>query len=192
MAGNDRELRVLGLVGSLRRASYNRRLAEAAREMAPEGMRIEIFDGLRDIPPYDFDVESRGIPGPVQRLKDAIAAADALLVATPEYNFSVPGVLKNAIDWVSRPPQSSPLNGRPAAIMGASTGIGGTIRAQLALRQVFLFTNTPTLVKPEVTVPRCADKFDGDGPLTDETTRGIVRQLVEALPGWVARFQARP
>lgn len=181
-------MRVLGIVGSLRAGSYNARLLEAAREMAPGGMEIQVFDRLREIPPYDQDLEKGELPESVVALKQAIAEADALLVATPEYNFSVPGVLKNAIDWASRPATSSPLNGKPAAIMGASTGIGGTIRAQLALRQSFLFTNTPTMIKPEVTVPRCADKFDAEGKLRDDTTRALVRQFIEALPAWVARF----
>jgi chromate reductase len=183
-------MKVLGIVGSLRAGSYNRGLLEAARELAPEGMQIEIFGGLREIPPYDADVDAAGVPEAVAALKRAIAAADALLVATPEYNYSVPGVLKNAIDWASRPATSSPLNGKPAAIMGASTGMSGTIRAQLALRQSFLFTNTPTMIKPEVTVPRCAERFDASGRLTDESTRALVRQLVEALPAWAARFGA--
>jgi len=183
-------LRVLGIAGSLRAGSYNRALLEAARELAPAGMEIEIFAGLREIPPYDQDVDAAGAPEPVAALKRAIAGADALLVATPEYNYSVPGVLKNAIDWASRPATTSPLYGKPTAIMGASSGISGTIRAQLALRQSFLFTNSPTMIKPEVTVPRCADRFDASGRLTDETTRALLRQLVEALPAWAARFRA--
>ncbi len=182
-------MRVLGIAGSLRKGSYNRALLRAAQELAPEGMRIDIWDGLRSIPPYDQDQDAAGAPESVLELKRAIAEADALLVATPEYNYSVPGVLKNAIDWASRPPAKSPLNGKPAAIMGATGGMSGTIRAQLALRQVFLFTNTPAVLKPQVTVPFCADKFDADLRLTDATTRDLVRQLLVALADWAPRFR---
>ena len=130
------ELLVLGVCGSLRRGSYNRMLLRAARELAPPGVAIEEFTGLREIPPYDDDVRvGEGDPPPVAELKRRIALADALLIATPEYNFGPPGVLKNAIDWVSRPPLESPLRHKPIALMGASTGRMGTVRAQLALRQ---------------------------------------------------------
>ncbi len=182
-------MRVLGIAGSLRKGSYNRALLRAAQELAPEGMRIEIWDGLRAIPPYDQDVEAAGAPDSVVALKEALAGADALLVATPEYNFSVPGVLKNTIDWASRPPAQSPLNGMPAAIMGAAGGMSGTIRAQLALRQIFQFTNTHALLKPAVTVPFAADKFDADLRLTDATTHDLVRQLLVALGDWAPRFR---
>ena len=182
-------MQVLGIAGSLRKGSYNRALLRAAQELAPEGMRIEIWDGLRSIPPYDQDQDAAGAPESVLELKRAIAEADALLVATPEYNYSVPGVLKNAIDWASRPPAKSPLNGKPAAIMGATGGMSGTIRAQLALRQVLLFTNTPVVLKPQVTVPFCADKFDADLRLIDATTRDLVRQLLVALADWAPRFR---
>src|SRR6266446_4606888 len=185
-------LRVLGVAGSLRRGSFNRALLRAATELAPDGMAITIFDGLAAIPPYNADVEAEGDPPPVAAWKSAIAAADALLIATPEYNYGVPGVLKNAIDWASRPPGKSVLNGKPAAIVGASMGQGGTIRAQLQLRQAFLFTEVYALLKPEVAIPRCQEKFAGEGRLIDEATRGHVRKLLEALRDWTLRLQGRP
>jgi chromate reductase, NAD(P)H dehydrogenase (quinone) len=158
-------------------------------ELAPEGMEIRIFGRMAEIPLYNGDVEAMGDPEPVQALKRAIAEADALLVATPEYNFGVPGVLKNAIDWASRPAGHSVLAGKPAAIMGASPGVVGTARAQLQLRQAFAFTNTPTVLQPEVLVSRAHEKFDAEGRLVDETTRGFVGALLQALAGWTNRMQ---
>jgi chromate reductase len=180
-------LRVLGIPGSLRAASFNRALLRAASELAPDGMEIRIFDGLRDVPLYDADVEAKGDPPPVVALKTAIGKADALLIATPEYNYGVPGVLKNAIDWASRPPGKSVLNGKPAAIMGASPAGTGTARAQLALRQSFVFTDTRVLLRPEVLVARAQEKIDAQGRLTDEPTREFIRQLLEALLDWAPR-----
>jgi chromate reductase len=181
-------LRTLGIAGSLRAGSYNRALLRAAVELAPAGLEIHVFDGLGAIPPYDGDVEAKGDPEPVAAFKRAIADADALLIATPEYNYGVPGVLKNAIDWASRPPGKSVLNGKPAAIMGASMAATGTVRAQLALRQTFVFTETYALLKPEMLVGRAQDKFSADGHLTDEPTRKFLRQLLEALLAWAPRI----
>jgi len=180
-------LRVLGVAGSLRRGSFNRALLRAATELAPDGMAITIFDGLAAIPPYNADVEAEGDPPPVAAWKSAIAAADALLIATPEYNYGVPGVLKNAIDWASRPPGKSVLNGKPAAIMGATPGATGTTRAQLALRQSFVFTNTCALLQPEVLVARVHEKIDAAGRVTDAATRELVAQLLAAFADWVPR-----
>ena len=180
-------MRVLGIAGSLRKASFNRALLRAAQELAPKGMEITEFD-LASIPLYNEDVEKQGDPGPVAALKDAIRDADALLFVSPEYNYGIPGVLKNAIDWVSRPPGKSPLTGKPAAIMGASQGTGGTIRMQLALRQTFLFTETYAMLKPEVYVARAQDKFDAEGRLTDEKTREFVGALLAALVPWAQKF----
>lgn len=154
------EIRILGIAGSLRRGSFNRGLLRAAHELAPSGMQIETFDRLCDIPPYNDDVEVVGKPEPVQALVDAVRAADGLLIATPEYNYSIPGVLKNAIDWVSRPPKTTPLKGKPAAIMSASIGISGGMRAQYHLRQAFVFTETQAMLKPEVIIPNAADRFN--------------------------------
>lgn len=180
-------MRVLGIAGSLRKASFNRALLRAAPELAPKEMEITVFD-LSPIPPYNEDVEKQGDPGPVAALKDAIRSADALLVVSPEYNYGIPGVLKNAIDWASRPPGKSPLNGKPAAIMGASQGTGGTMRMQLALRQAFVFTETYAMLKPEVYVARAQDKFDAEGRLTDEKTREFVAKLLAALIPWAQKF----
>jgi len=182
-------MKVLGIAGSLRAASFNRALLRAAQELAPPGMEIGTFD-LAPIPLYNADVEAKGDPEPVAALKAAIRQADAILIVTPEYNFGVPGVLKNAVDWVSRPPRGSALQGKPAAIMGATPGRGGTGRAQLQLRQAFLFTETYALLQPEVLVASAQEKFDASGRLTDEPTRKIVVKLLEALAAWTARFQA--
>jgi chromate reductase len=184
--------RVLGMAGSLRAGSYNRGLISAAQELAPPGMQILVFDRLGDLPHYNFDLEQAAEPEPVAALRAAIREADALLIATPEYNYSVPGVLKNAIDWASRPAGRSVLNRKPAAIMGASGGGSGTARAQLALRQSFVFTETLALLKPEVLVTHAADKFDVQGRLTDEPTRERVRKLLEALAEWIARLSSEP
>jgi chromate reductase len=154
-------------------------------------MSLRIFE-LDAIPPYNSDVEAAGDPEAVAAFKQAVRDADALLVATPEYNYGVPGVLKNAVDRASRPAGKSPLAGEPAAIMGASLGLGGTIRAQLQLRPAFLFTEVYALLKPELAIPRCQEKFDAEGRLTDEATRGQVRKLLEALRDWTLRLRGRP
>ena len=181
-------MKVLGIAGSLRAGSFNRALLRAAQELAPPGMEITTFD-LAPIPLYNGDVEAKGDPEPVAAFKAAIREADALLFATPEYNFGVPGVLKNAIDWASRPPRGSVLQGKPAAIMGATPGMGGTGRSQMQLRQVFVFTQTYALLSPEVLVARAHEKFDASGKLTDEPTRKFVAQLLEALVQWAQRFK---
>lgn len=175
-------LRVLGIAGSLRAGSYNRALLRAAGELLPEGMVLETAE-IADLPAYNDDVNAQGPPPAVVELKSRIAAADALLIATPEYNYSIPGVLKNAIDWLSRPP-NPPLSGKPTAIMGASTGMVGTARAQYHLRQVGVFTNMLILNRPEVLIPRAQEKFNERGELTDERTRDAVRRLLEALKSW--------
>ena len=184
------DLKVLGIAGSLRAGSFNRALLRAAQELAPAGMEIAAFD-LAPIPLYNGDVEAKGDPEPVAAWKAAIRQADALLFVTPEYNFGVPGVLKNAIDWASRPPRSSALQGKPAAIMGATPGMGGTARAQMQLRQAFVFTQTYALVSPEILVARAHEKFDASGRLTDEKTREFVGQLLQALADWAPRFEPR-
>lgn len=179
---------VTGIAGSLRQASYNRALLRAAVEEAPSGMEIRVFD-LAPIPPFNEDVEAQGDPEPVTALKAAIGEADALLIATPEYNYGVPGVLKNAMDWASRPPGQSALNGKPAALMGATPGATGTARAQLQLRQAFVFTQTLVLPGPEVLVARAREKFDEQGRLTDEATRRYVGELLLRLAAWTDRLK---
>ncbi len=182
-------IRVLGFAGSLRRASFNRALLQAAAELAPEDVRVEIFD-LRGIPLYDMDVEQRGLPEAVVTFKRAIREADAVLVATPEHNWSFPGVLKNALDWAARPPGDNPFRGKPVAIMGASTGAWGTLRAQLQLRQVLAYLETHPLNRPEVLVTQAKDKFDADGRLVDQATRERVRDLLVALRDWARQLKA--
>jgi chromate reductase, NAD(P)H dehydrogenase (quinone) len=178
--------RILGIAGSLRAASFNRALIRAAIELAPTGMEIQLFEGLKDVPLYNGDVEAQGDPEGVRVMKAAIQDATALLIATPEYNYSVAGVLKNAIDWASRPPGKSVLNGKPAALMGASPGSSGTARAQLVLRQSFVFTQTFAMLRPELLVARAHEKFDADGRLTDEPTRQALRTMLEAFAEWIA------
>jgi len=184
---SPRPLRVLGIAGSLRVASYNRMLLRAAVELAPEGMEIELFD-IGGIPLFNEDVEAAGTPSAVEAFREAIRRADALLVATPEYNHGVPGVLKNAVDWASRPPRKSALAGKPAAVFGASPGATGTARAQTQLRASFVFTDTPVLPQPEVLVFRAHEKFDADGRLSDEPTRVFVGRLLVALADWTRRL----
>jgi chromate reductase, NAD(P)H dehydrogenase (quinone) len=181
---------VCAIAGSLRRGSYNRALLEAARELAPEGMEIRIFERLGDIPLFNPDLEAEGDPEAVQALKRAIGDADALLIATPEYNQGVPGVLKNALDWASRPPRKSVLGGKPTAIFGASPASTGTARAQSQLRQTFVFTDTPVLAQPEILVYRAQEKFDERGRLTDEKTRAYVARLLARLADWTRRLRA--
>jgi len=182
-------IRVAGIVGSLREGSLNKGLLRAAVELAPAGMEIEIYTRLGDIPPYNDDVFQKGDPEPVADLKAFIRGADALLISTPEYNYGVPGVLKNAIDWASRPAGKSALNGKPAAIMGCSPGLGGTIRAQHALRQTFVFTETHVMSQPEIKIPSAAPLFDSTAKLTDETTRQYVKKFLEAWVIWIGRFK---
>ena len=170
---------VLAFAGSLRRGSLNKRLLRAAQREAPDGMSIEIIE-LDDIPMYNADVEAEGDPEPVTRFKSAISDADAVLIATPEYMHGIPGVLKNALDWASRPPGESPLQDKPVAMMGASPSPVGTARAHLQLRRTLMYTESRVVGRPEVLVSDAGSKFDGD-TLTDEDARGFVRQLLEKL-----------
>lgn len=181
---------VLAVSGSLRRAAWNTGLLRAAAEVLPEGMTIEVFD-LAPLPMYNQDIDTPDtIPAPARLLKERIAAADALLLATPEYNGSTTGALKNAIDWASRPVRSSVLSEKPVAIIGAG-GVSGTIRAQLHLRQIATVTNMHTLNRPAVMVQRAWEKFDADGNLTDEAVRHELRALLEALAAWTRRLRGR-
>jgi chromate reductase len=181
---------VLGIAGSLRTASYNRAALRAARRLAPDGVALEIFD-LDGIPPYNQDLEKEP-PAPVAALKGRVRAADAVLFCTPEYNYSVPGVLKNAIDWASRPHGDSAWQGKPVAVMGASVGALGTARAQYHLRQSFVFLNMYPVNQPEVMISNAAQRFDERGELTDETSARLIRQLLEALSAWTRRLRAGP
>jgi chromate reductase, NAD(P)H dehydrogenase (quinone) len=181
-------IHVIAVAGSLRRKSFNRAALRTAQELLPHGMTLEIFD-IAPIPFYNEDVEAEGFPEPVQHFKARIAAADAMLISTPEYNYSMPGVLKNALDWAARPANTTPLSGKPLAIMGVSTGPWGTARAQLHLRQSCVFFNALPINKPVVQVAQAATKFDGEGRLTDEPTRQQIRALLEALAEWTRRLR---
>ncbi|HTO92537.1 MAG TPA: NADPH-dependent FMN reductase [Candidatus Sulfotelmatobacter sp.] len=181
---------VVGIAGSLRRGSFNRALLAAAQELAPATLRITARD-LSTIPLYNADLEENGLPGPVVQLRDSVREADAVLFVTPEYNHGMSGVLKNALDWLSRPPRASALHGKPAAIMGATPGMVGTARAQDQLRQAFIFTNTFAMIQPEVLVNRAHEKFDKSGRLTDETTRQFLSKFLERFEQWIARFRAQ-
>ncbi len=172
-------IRILGFTGSLRRNSFNKAALRVAQELVPEGASLEIFD-LAPIPFFNEDVEAQGLPPAVAEFRGAIAAADALLLVTPEYNYSIPPVLKNALDWASRG-KDSPLPGKPAAIMSASTGMLGGARAQYHLRQVGVILNLQFLNRPEVFIANAAAKFDQEGRLTDEPTRDVIRKLLNAL-----------
>lgn len=180
-------VKVLGISGSLRTGSYNTAALRAARDLVPEGMALETAD-IGDLPLYNDDVRAAGYPEPVRRFRDRIAAADALLFVTPEYNYSVSGVLKNAIDWGSRPPDQ-PFAGKPAAIMGASTSLLGTARAQYHLRQICVFLDMHPVNKPEVFIAQAAAKFDAEGRLTDPVARDLVGQLLVALRDWTRRLR---
>lgn len=187
----DTPLRVLGFAGSLRAGSYNRALLDAARELAPDGMRIDTFD-LAEIPHYNADLDQDGKrPEAVERFKEAVAEADALLIATPEYNYGIPGVLKNAIDWASRPSFRSPLARKPVAGMGAAPGMIGTARGQEHLKLLFLATLSLVMPHPGVVVNRAADKFDDEGRLTDEKTRQFLQDFLEAFRDFVCRVEER-
>lgn len=177
-------IHVLGIAGSLRARSFNRALLRAAIGLAPDGMRITEYVGLREIPPYDADLDGEEKPGPVLRLREAIAGADALLFVSPEYNYGIPGVLKNAFDWASRGGESSPLWDRPVAIMGVSAAASGTRRMQSQLRQVCVFTRSPVMPAPEVLVTNARERFDGELRLTDETTTRLVKELLGNLLAW--------
>jgi chromate reductase len=173
------EIRILGISGSLRQQSYNTAVLRAAVGLAPEGVAIETFE-LDGIPPFNQDEESSP-PAKVLELKRSVRAADGILFVTPEYNYSVPGVLKNAIDWASRPYGDNVWDRKPAAIMGASIGAIGTARAQYHLRQMFVFLNVFPVNQPEVMIGNAAQRFDTAGKLADETTKDYMRQLLENL-----------
>jgi len=176
---------IIGISGSLRRGSFNTALLRTAQEVAPDGVEVLIHD-IRGIPLYDGDLDTDHPPAPVAALREAIARADGLLLSTPEYNYSIPGTLKNAIDWASRPRRTSSLVGKPVALMGAG-GIYGTVRAQLAWRPVFLETGMRQVDQPEVYVARAWEKFDAAGRLTDDAIRDRIRGLLENLAASAGR-----
>jgi len=180
-------MHIVAISGSLRKGSYNRSLLFNIGELMPEGMAIEI-QPIAEVPLFNEDDEANGTPEAVTRLRDAVKAADGLLVATPEYNAGVPGVLKNAIDWLSRPPGKSVLTGKPTAILGVSPGVLGTARAQAHLRTALEFNAAPVMPSPQVFIGQARDKFDADGRLTDEKTRAFLSKFLDAYAVWVRRF----
>ena len=185
----EQPVRILGFAGSLRKGSYNKALICAAVELKPEDATIEVFD-LDGIPPFNQDLE-RQTPHVVKEFKAKIRKADALLIASPEYNYSVPGVLKNAIDWASRPYGDNSFEGKPVAIMSASVGNLGGARAQYHLRQSFISLNMHPLNRPEVMLPFAQDNVDANGNVTNEQTRRLIRELLETLVRWTRKLKDR-
>lgn len=183
----EKIVNILGFAGSLRKDSYNRSLLRAALELVPKDTRLEIFD-LDGIPPFNQDLENQPSEK-VREFKAKIRAADAILIATPEYNYSIPGVLKNAIDCASRPYGDNAFEHKPVAIMGASVGTMGSARAQYHLRQCFVFLTCFALNQPEVMVPFAQEKIDKDGKLTDQKIRERIRELLESLVAWTRRLK---
>jgi chromate reductase, NAD(P)H dehydrogenase (quinone) len=179
-------VKILGIAGSLRRESYNRAALRAATELVPEGAVIDVFE-IDGIPGFSQD-EEQNPPAKVIDLKQRIRKSDAILFVTPEYNYSVPGVLKNAIDWASRPYGDSAWSGKPVAIMGASVGALGTARAQYHLRQIFVFLNMFPINQPEVMIGNASQRFDAAGNLTDDATKEFIRQLLQNLVDWTRRI----
>jgi chromate reductase, NAD(P)H dehydrogenase (quinone) len=186
----DKPISILGIAGSLRAGSYNRAVLRAAQQLLPLDATLEIFD-LNGIPPFNQD-EERNLPAKVVELKAKVRAADALLIATPEYNYSMPGVLKNAIDWGSRPHGDNVWDSKPLAVLGASPGLLGTARAQYHLRQVFVALNTHPLNRPEIMITKAAGRFDQEGNLTDEPTRELIRTQLQSLVAWARKLAADP
>ena len=181
------KITILGFAGSLRKDSYNKALLRAAVESAPKKVQVEVFD-LEGIPPFNQDLESR-TPKRVKEFKARIRAADAVLIVTPEYNYSIPGVLKNSIDWASRPYSDNAFENKPVAIMSASSGMLGGARAQYHLRQTLVFLNMHPINRPEVIVPFADEKIDEEGRVTDEKTRKKIKELLDALAAWTEKLQ---
>ncbi|MCC7428402.1 MAG: NAD(P)H-dependent oxidoreductase [Alphaproteobacteria bacterium] len=186
---DPRPLRVLAFAGALRAKSFNRALIATAAAIAPAGLAVTVWQDL-DLPLYNQDVEDKGDPAAIAAFKAAVAGADALLISTPEYNHGVPAPLKNAIDWASRPSGKGPILRKPVAIMGASTGMIGTARAQGHLRQTLAALGCPALVGADVLVNNANAKFDAAGTLTDEPTRQVLARMLAAFEIWARRFVA--
>jgi chromate reductase len=186
----EKPFKILAFAGSLRKSSFNKALVRAALDIAPQNVKMEAFD-LEGIPPFNQDLENTP-PEKVKEFKEKIRNADALLIATPEYNFSIPGVLKNALDWASRPYQQNVLAGKPVALMSASTGRFGGARAQYHLRQSFVRLNMHTVNQPEVMLSSAAENVDANGKLTNEETRTLIRQLIEALVALMNTLNCKP
>jgi len=185
----NKPVSILGFAGSLRKNSYNKALLHAASKLLPKDAKLEIFD-LEGIPPFNQDMESH-MPTRVREFKAKIRAADAILIATPEHNYSVPGVLKNAIDWASRPYGDNSFEDKPVAIMSASTGMLGGARAQYHLRQTLVSLNMHPVNKPEVIVTFASERIDKNGILRDKETRKLIKELLKSLTAWTQRLKQR-
>jgi chromate reductase, NAD(P)H dehydrogenase (quinone) len=185
---DNKPFRILALAGSLRQGSYNRGLLRAAAELAPEWVEVQFFD-IGTLPFFNEDLEAAGEPEEVRRFKEAISNANAVLIATPEYNGAVPGVLANAIDWASRPTGRSVLRNKPVAVMGAVLGKSGSANAQASLRGVLSRVGAVVVPDPQVLVPHASRLFDEEVNLRDEDTREEIRQLIEAVACWCRRVQ---
>lgn len=183
----NEKITILGFAGSLRKDSFNKAILRAALSLLPERVKLDIFD-LEGIPLFNQDIEDN-LPEKVIEFKEKIRAADAILIATPEYNYSIPGVLKNAIDWASRPYGDNVFSGKPLAIMGASIGMLGTARAQYHLRQTLVFLNVYPLNQPEIIIPFIADKIDKEGNLVDEKTKSKIQELIMSLVDWTKKLR---
>ncbi|HMN80816.1 MAG TPA: NADPH-dependent FMN reductase [Burkholderiaceae bacterium] len=186
-AGNEM-LDIVGLSGSLRAGSFNSMALRLAGRSMPAGMTLEVLEWSR-VPPFDADVLAAGMPLEVATLRDRIRRADGLVIATPEYNFSIPGMLKNLLDWLSRG-EDQPLAGKPVAILSAATGPLGGARVQYDLRRVLLFVNSMVLVKPEVFIGQAATKFAADGECTDASTRAFVSAQMQSFARWIGQVRA--
>lgn len=184
------QITILGIAGSLRKESYNKAALRAAQALCPEGAKIELYD-IAGLPLFSQDEEQKPTPK-VTDFKQRIRAADAILIATPEYNYGMPGVLKNALDVASRPYGDNAWSGKPVAILSAAMSAGGGIRAQYQLRQCFVFLNMEALVQPEVAIGNCTQRFDDKGSLNDETSKKLLRQLVENLVARVRLVRREP
>jgi chromate reductase, NAD(P)H dehydrogenase (quinone) len=181
-------LKIVGLAGSLRRASFHRGLIRAARELAPESVMVEPYEQLDEIPFFNQDVEDQGDPTPVKDFKEEIRRADAVLIATPEYDYAIPGVLTNALDWALRPP--SPFRHKPVGIVGTSPGSVGTARGQMVLRQILLHPPAYVMPEPQMLIPFALERFDAQtGDLVDERTREMMDRFLKALVEWTERFK---
>ena len=186
MESDDRK--IVGLAGSLRRTSFHRGLIRAARELAPEGVTVVPYGELDVIPFFNQDIEDRGDPVPVREFKEKIRQADAVLIATPEYDYAIPGVLTNALDWALRPP--SPFRHKPVGIVGTSPGSVGTARGQMVLRQILLHPPAYVMPEPQMLIPFALQRFDQQtGDLVDERTRENMRRFLVALVAWIERFE---
>jgi chromate reductase len=182
-----KRVKILGFAGSLRKDSYNKALLHAASKILPANSRLEVFD-LEGILPFNQVYEDQP-PEKIKEFKNKIRSADAILIATPEYNYSIPGVLKNAIDWASRPPSDNAWRGKTVAIMGASTGRFGTARAQYHLRQCFVFLDMLPINHPEVMISNAKDSFDEQGNLKDARTEQLVAELIKQLVVWTLKVK---